>query len=65
MSVGWPITGSGSSLKSPVWTIRPSSVSISSIAGSGIECVTGRKETRNGPASTGLSQSATRTISGA
>ncbi len=58
MSVALPRMGAGSSLKSPVCTILPAAVSIRSIAGSGMECVTCMKLTAKGPASIGVSQAA-------
>jgi hypothetical protein len=50
---GAPITGAGSSLKSPVWRISPFGVRIASAIGSSVECVTGMNSTENGPACTG------------
>ncbi len=59
-----PTTGVSSILKSPVCTIRPAGVSITSAEASGIECDTGRNPTLNGPALTWLGQgSAVRTSS--
>ncbi len=47
-----PTIGEPSSLKSPLCTIRPAGVSMTSAALSGIEWLTGTNCTRNGPVST-------------
>ena len=47
-----PSTGVGSSLKSPVCTIRPTGVSMTRAELSGMECGTGMKCTLSGPHST-------------
>ena len=50
-SVGLPISGSGSSLKSPVCRMVPCGVRITSACASGIECDTGRNCSENGASS--------------
>ena len=45
-SVGWPISGSGSSFQSPVCSIVPCGVRMASACASGIECATRRNSQR-------------------
>ena len=54
-SVFRPSTGVWSSFQSPVWTIRPAAVSITTATESGIEWATRTSSIRNGPSSSGSS----------
>ncbi len=47
----FPSTGVGSSLKSPEWTINPSSVSNTTPVACGTLCATSIRANRNGPSS--------------
>ena len=58
-SQGSPTRGVSSSLKSPVWTIRPAGVSIQRPELSGIEWLIGKNPTLKGPISTLSGQGAT------
>ena len=51
MSVGWPMTGVGSSFQSPVWKTVPSGVLMARAFGSAIEWVMVIIVTWNGPRS--------------